>query len=71
MSGGPNEWVTPGTIIGMIGLIAAAGATYSRVDGRVSVAEANSVALEKRLDALDRKIDWLIQQQIKPRADDL
>lgn len=61
-----NEWLSPGAIVGMVGLLAAAVATYSRVDGRIGIAEAQAQSLEKRLDTLDRKIDFLIQRELKP-----
>jgi hypothetical protein len=60
-----NNWISPGSIIGAIGLLAAGGATYSRFDGRVSVAEAQNVALEKRLDRLETKLDYLVGQVAK------
>jgi hypothetical protein len=65
MSGPPSEWFTPGTILGVIGLIAAGGAAYSRFDGRVSVAEVQNAALEKRLDRLETKLDYLVGQVAK------
>lgn len=62
MSGPRNEWLSPGTIIGAIGLMAAGVATYSKFDGRMSVAEAQSAQLEKRLDRLETKLDYVVGQ---------
>lgn len=60
MSAVRNEWLSPGAIIGSIGLAAAMVATYSSFNGRVSVAEDQSKQLEKRLDRLESKVDVLL-----------
>lgn len=63
-----NEWLTPGSIVGVVGLIAAGVTTYSRFDGRMSVAEAQAVQLEKRFDGVERKIDFLVTRLIEERG---
>jgi len=60
-----NNWLTPGSIIGIIGLLAAAGATYSQFNGRMSVAENQASGLEKRIDTMDRKIDFIVNRMIE------
>jgi hypothetical protein len=60
-----NNWLSPGSIIGIVGLLAAGGATYSQFNGRMSVAENQATGLEKRLDNLDRKIDFIVNRMIE------
>lgn len=60
-----NEWLTPGSIVGIVGLIAAGVTTYSRVDGRISVAEAQAAQMEKRFDRVESKVDFLVSQSVE------
>lgn len=60
-----NDWLSPGSILGIVGMLAAGGAAYSKFDGRVSVAEVQNAALEKRLDRLETKLDFLVGQVAK------
>jgi len=63
-----NEWLSPPAILGVVGLVSAFGMAYSRFDGRVSVAEAASAQLEKRIDNMERKIDFMVQRMIEKDA---
>ena len=60
-----NNWLSPGSIIGIIGLLAAGAATYSQFNGRMSVAENQASGLEKRLDTMDRKMDFIVSRMIE------
>jgi len=63
--GSGNNWLSPGSIIGVIGLLAAGGATYSQFNGRMSVAENQAAGLEKRLDGIERKVDFIVNRMIE------
>jgi hypothetical protein len=60
-----SDWLSPPAILGIVGMLAATGMAYSRFDGRVSVAEANTASLEKRLERLETKLDFLVGQAAK------
>lgn len=68
MSGRPNEWLSPGPIIGMIGLSAAAVATYSSFDGRITASEVRAETVDKRLQRMEDKMDFLVGQMIEQRG---
>lgn len=57
-----NDWFSPSAILGVVGLLAAGVATYSKFDGRISIQEAAAQQTDKRLERLETKVDFLVGQ---------
>lgn len=66
---GKSEWLSPGAIIGIVGMLAAATATYSSFSGRISVSEAQAQQTDKRLERLESKVDFIIGHMASERAE--
>ena len=58
-----NEWLSPSTLFGGLGMLGAIFSTYVNLDGRISKLEERSA----RLDRLESKIDAIYQQRLAGR----
>lgn len=68
MSERRNDWTTPGTLIGALGLAAAGVSAYTSLSGRASTLEESSSQVERRLQRVEDKIDHLIYQTASTNA---
>lgn len=58
-----NEWLSPSTLFGFLGMLGAIFGTYVSLDGRLARVEERTT----RLDRLEVKLDRLIEQRVAAR----
>lgn len=68
MSERRNDWTTPGTLIGALGLAAAGVSAYTSMNGRVTSLEASAPPVERRLDRFETKLDYVVEQVARMNA---
>lgn len=56
-----NEWLSPSTLFGVIGMLGAVFTAYVSLDGRLTRVEERTV----RLDRLEEKLDALISRSVR------
>ena len=55
--GQENKWVSPGAILGALGMLGAVAGAWSSFDARTAVVEANYHSVVQRLDRIENKLD--------------
>lgn len=68
MSERRNDWASPGTLIGALGLAAAGVSAYTSMNGRVTSLEASAPPVERRLDRFETKLDYVVEQVARMNA---
>lgn len=58
-----NEWLSPTTLFGFLGMLGAVFSAYVSLDGRVNRLEERTA----RLDRMESKIDALIERRVATR----
>jgi thiamine monophosphate kinase len=69
MSERRNDWASPGTLIGVVGLFGAGVSAYTSLSDRASTLEESRTQVERRLQRVEDKIDHLIYQTASGKAD--
>lgn len=69
MSERRNEWASPGTLIGALGLAAAGVSAYVSLSERVKSLEASAPPVERRLDRFETKLDYVVEQVARMNAE--
>lgn len=68
MSERRNEWASPGVLIGALGLFGAGVSAYTSLNGRVTSLEASGPQMERRLQRMEDKVDFLVGQVAQMNA---
>lgn len=68
MSERRNDWASPGTLIGVVGLFGAGVSAYTSLSDRASTLEESRTQVERRLQRVEDKIDHLIYQTASTNA---
>jgi thiamine monophosphate kinase len=69
MSERRNDWASPGTLIGAVGLLGAGISAYTSLSDRASTLEESRTQVERRLQRVEDKIDHLIYQTAAGKVD--
>jgi hypothetical protein len=60
-----SEWLSPGAVLGAIGMLAAIGGAWMMFESRITAVEQQSQFTTTRLDRIETKLDRLIEQGVK------
>lgn len=62
-----NKWATPGTVLGVLGMLGAVAGAWSSFDARTARVEANYDTMNQRFDSLERKLDAINNRLLDDR----
>ena len=58
-----NNWMSPGLLLGIVGMLGSVGGAWAMLEGRISKVEQSYQFSDSRLNRIELKLDRLIENE--------